>query len=1019
MYKMKKEERPLITQGLYDVDMAASGMNILVQVFDRHNIDCPETKRFLSKREKVLSRINPNDRDAAKKEIDRIFNGGCPNKESPTFLGKLFAEFVSCRQQFFDLVKLINLVAYPEYKVIYEVLMKDPLIKYNHPGKFMARVKDFYQEKCLASMVRYIGIENVSTLISDGMLTRVDPDLDKMTDYVLKDKKCKFKITVAKKPFAISEEKRASLLPPEHATGIDWGDIPCFDHSTEDMVEYIDTLGVTKYGIRPIEFKAGIKLEVINANCGAGKTHTVGQAIEYKRQELGREPNVLLLGSRVLQTQDIISTYRSVLPHLKHYQDDLKNSTDWDTLLTGEGPMQIVLQYESAWRLWKLKKHFDIFVFDEARQCMSQSCSVKTNRDKLLVNFEVVRALLTGLADFTIMLDADIEFDGLIRDLVLNSYAPHQVELHRYQQYQPLIRDVLYYRDDDELCKDMVEFLETRGTDARVFITFRQKARLLTIRNTLQKAIPHLNFLSIYDKCDESHSAAVTEINEYLVRNNINVFLCTSKLTVGLNVLVVFDRVYGFSSGSQGCTALNTTQGMARCRKVTDPTIRMTIGKDRFKHSVLRFKQALDDLVNDTKKTKAYGHAIMNFVKYDAKIDDWFFLNGIHEKMFGHTRALEQTSYQFSFEKLCHMKGWKIAYMDNVNTKSTTKSEQLAEQKRLRIQLCNDYAVTLKGLVLMDPLDWETILEQTVSISDEMTNQKTIIYLLKRFRYQDHTPAKRKELVSHLIGIEDDPDSKIPPGNDIWKLSKQDGSEFTPLLEYHWYNMYLDSEIRVILSDARAIEYSKGRAGNFSTFRKPRFEKIKKIIDSLPTEFTVHDLEGPHADVDANTVKTLKHLLNKVGLTPVFTRETKQGAGNKRLRHHNIGPTTMVDRYAEYVSINPRTVHILDILHDQEMGGDVVVEPVDVIVPTTVIMPPPPPPVTVVTPPIPPPPSHIMPWRQIGPVVDDEFLADLKRRKRAMDRSTPEKRQKLRRWGMDTEGYVDFKGLNERSPYRW
>jgi hypothetical protein len=455
---------------------------------------------------------------------------------------------------------------------------------------------------------------------------------------------------------------------------------------------------------------------------------------------------------------------------------------------------------------------------------------------------------------------------------------------------------------------------------------------------------------------------------------------------------------------------------MARCRKVTDPTIRMTIGKDKYKHKVLRFKEALDDLVSDTKKTKEYGHAIMNFIRYEKSIDDWVFLNGVHEKMFGHTRALEQTSYQFSFEKLCHMKGWKIAYMDNVNTKSATKSEQLIEQKRLRIQLCKDYADTLKGLVKMDILDWEAILEQTVGVTDEITNQKTIIYLLKKFRYSDHTPAKRKELVSHLVGIENnDPESKVPPGHDIWKLSKQDGSDFAPLLEYHWYNMYLDSEIRITLSDARVIENSKGRAGNFSSFRRPGFEKTKKIIDSLPMEFSDHHLEEPEFDADANTVKTLKHVLNRVGLTPVFTRAQKQGTGKKRLRHYNIAPTEMVERYAEYVSINPRTVHILDILQDREMGGVGDIVPMD----TTEIMPPPlsPPSVPVVTPPIPPLPSQPMPWRDIGPVVDEQFILDLERRVRAMDRSTPEKRQKIRRSGIDTYGYVDSTDMGES--HRW
>jgi hypothetical protein len=105
-----KHLRPLITKILYDIDIRASGMTIMSQVFDRHNIPCPLLKSFIDpiNRERTLNRINRNDRDAAKQVVERLFNGGKPTDTDPDWLIDMAGEFKSCRDDFYDLCRIVT-----------------------------------------------------------------------------------------------------------------------------------------------------------------------------------------------------------------------------------------------------------------------------------------------------------------------------------------------------------------------------------------------------------------------------------------------------------------------------------------------------------------------------------------------------------------------------------------------------------------------------------------------------------------------------------------------------------------------------------------------------------------------------------------------------------------------------------------------------------------------------------------------------------------------------------------------
>ena len=54
----------------------------------------------------------------------------------------------------------------------------------------------------------------------------------------------------------------------------------------------------------------------------------------------------------------------------------------------------------------------------------------------------------------------------------------------------------------------------------------------------------------------------------------------------------------------------------------------------------------------------------MQNMQYCRDKQMYVFVNDLHEKMFGWSKAFEETSYQFGFENMCFMKGWAITSVE-------------------------------------------------------------------------------------------------------------------------------------------------------------------------------------------------------------------------------------------------------------------------------------------------------------------------------------------------------------------
>jgi len=218
--------------------------------------------------------------------MEKVFNGGGRGLIVHIGLVGLLDEWDMMRDRFYH-----NCRHQPQCASIGTGVYTD-LTLWNPDSKFMARVKDDLQSKVLVAMVEFVGATNVSTLISDVMLIRGAINVEACEAHIFS--KTGLKITLKKKPFALSEAERRAGMPPKNSTGVDWGTIPCKNHTIEEMIEYTDSLGQKKRGLQPLVFKNGVKAIDVNGQCGIGKTTTIKATINALRIELGCEPKVLL-----------------------------------------------------------------------------------------------------------------------------------------------------------------------------------------------------------------------------------------------------------------------------------------------------------------------------------------------------------------------------------------------------------------------------------------------------------------------------------------------------------------------------------------------------------------------------------------------------------------------------------------------------------------------------------------------------------------------------------------------------
>lgn len=894
---LPNDYRKLITKGLFDYDMVSSGVRILTQIYESYNFDCQHAKHYLNNREDILRSLNTS-REDAKKMVDKVVNGGHWTNDGSK-ITQLFKELDRNRDAFCEWN--MNGMTSKYTKIFDSMIAYDKFIKKKHKtlktenGSYITRIKDDIQSKILLSMVDYIGIDHIGALINDGLLSRKKVDLYKLEQHV--KNMTDFTIRLAEK----SMKPDISLLPQRSYTGIDWGEITVMNHTTDDMVEYKNsTTGEVKYSIQPIEFKKNIQCLLIDSNMGSGKTHQNQMYIQKLRHTLGRPPRIIIVSCRRLQAQDILSSYREILPDILHYEEVEKYRELHEA-------KSLIIQYESLWKLKGAPLHYDLFIFDECRQVLSQSTSVSTNASNIINSFDVMETLLGRINNMKcILLDADLQFDGMIRDIVKHSFKQNEVELHRYH-YQPLKRQFCYVQNNDVLLNDIIQLMEEKGEETKqiAFLCFRSKTQLLFVLDKLKQLFDWANCIGIYDDCRCSDIECVKNIDKFLLDNNVHVFAITSKITVGLDIQVPFERIFGFAQESMGCTALNFTQGLARVRNVKNTEILMSVGNDIRKHTITPFKEAFKQFVNERDAKTKYANGLSQFVKWDVSQQKWQFVNSLHERMFGWSKSLDDSSFQYSFEKLCHLKQWDIKF-DSRDQKKISKVKQ--DRNTLQYEKCEKFSEQLIELTNFDEFDedrashWHEINQRSKTDSYDVNDkvQNKIIHLLHTFRFCSLPIHERKKIVDLLLGTnhknEDD-----PRGKDIIYLIRNRNE----LIEHKMYHdVFLSDELQIRLYDKKQIA-NMDTIGNFATMRYNEYSRMKKICDTLGETFNTKELpkiEKYFEKKSSKPITALRQTLKKIGLQ-LFS-VGRPGTDKNRSHNYQIGVKPIIERYLPFVHLH-------------------------------------------------------------------------------------------------------------------
>lgn len=145
------------------------------------------------------------------------------------------------------------------------------------------------------------------------------------------------------------------------------------------------------------------KCLVVCAPMGSGKTHAVGEF--YK--SFSWKPSVIYIVPRIAMGSAIQGRFVEFCV----YTDKMDQKYQ-------------IIEYES---LHRLMRAYDIVILDEIRSLVKSMVSTVTNKHHYLENLDLLKGLCRN-SKHTILLDADIHFDGAVKTFIDDVFGPDDVE---------------------------------------------------------------------------------------------------------------------------------------------------------------------------------------------------------------------------------------------------------------------------------------------------------------------------------------------------------------------------------------------------------------------------------------------------------------------------------------------------------------------------------------------------------------------------------------------------------------
>lgn len=359
----------------------------------------------------------------------------------------------------------------------------------------------------------------------------------------------------------------------------------------------------------------------------------------------GNFERVLVISTRI----SLSIEQRGLFPGFDHYQQQG---------ITFCEP-KLCTQYESLHRLSQAHQQpYDLIVLDEMRSLVDNMLCEKTNPgNRLHENFETFRALLEA-SKLVVCMDAHLEFDAAVPKLLQHIFRPSEIELHRYHQHA-MKRTLRVQVNESNFVQSIESALVKKE---KVAIVCRTEANA----QCYAKLFAHFAPFVVTSKTEDM--SAFSNVNKFLAREKTRLMIYTSRVSVGVNIILPWDRVFLDFRGRQGASARNCIQMSGRIRRLRNRTIEV-LSEYKFGKTVDVDREVLEYTTLRKKLSSEHAKLLISGKRQFEPGRGLIYAPDIIGQLSAESLKEHLQDKMVALRGLAKLEGWKIAF--DVEEKNT------------------------------------------------------------------------------------------------------------------------------------------------------------------------------------------------------------------------------------------------------------------------------------------------------------------------------------------------------------
>jgi hypothetical protein len=425
--------------------------------------------------------------------------------------------------------------------------------------------------------------------------------------------------------------------------------------------------------IQPFDMKR--KVHIVNAEMNMGKSYQMKSFVKsiLATPQVAGVKRVCIITARI----QLIHTLKGLL--LKEGINVGLYGQDYDADV-------LICQYES---LHLIKHEYQAIVIDEVRQLACNMTSLKTNHRRIEENAAMLKFLLKS-ANKTLLLDAYCEVDPCINDIFTGIVKPNEIHVERYPP-RNMQRSLLQLSPESwlqSLTRDIQIGL-------KIGIPCRSKKKVFVVETHLKElGLKQDENYKIYTS-DSPDDAMLDFQNINDAWRDVQVVLFSSKVLVGADCTLPFDKIYLHADSKGGASAREMRQMQGRFRVLRDTAIRYCIPTTNTSCKTTSYQECVQHYVDRKHLLEEFAKHIRMKPKVASGKMTWApnfitsaFAHNRHEKMrHFHTDLCEQVTRA----------GWQVFKQIDERVSPTGICESL--QKSTNERLLNDASRMYNDLV--------------------------------------------------------------------------------------------------------------------------------------------------------------------------------------------------------------------------------------------------------------------------------------------------------------------------------